>query len=137
MSRSTPDRDPYTFFPMISADRYADLIVRVGANVQPGQILFGKARPLKVVETALRIQNANATNWTVAAFPNAGWAEQVLGEPDVDRLWDAIARTVRLDEDDPVAAWREHTKRMRSRCKALDALALDALHFHGGGDELT
>ena len=46
--------------------------------------------------------------WTIVAFPTPAWAEQVFGEPDVGRLWDAIRATVRLDETDPVAAWNEH-----------------------------
>ena len=33
----------------------------------------------------------------------------MFGEPDVERLWEAVAHTVRLDEPDPVAAWRRHT----------------------------
>jgi len=205
-------------------DRYADLIVRVGANVQPGQTLFvnallehtelaralaraayradaryvdvryqdqhvrramiefasdevlqhspswlleyvdhlpgnalasiageaepelladldqervGKARPIELMTRALKAQNARLVNWTIAALPNAGWAEQVFGEPDVERLWDAIAITVRLDEPDPVAAWREHTDRLRRRCNSLDELALDALRFRGPGTDLT
>ena len=97
----------------------------------------GKARPVTVIEHALRIQNERAVNWTIAAYPNAGWAEQVFGEPDVERLWDAISTTVRLDEPDPVAAWREHTARLKARCAQLDALALDALHFDGPGTDLT
>jgi aminopeptidase len=90
-----------------------------------------------VNERSLKIQNARALNWTIAAYPNAGWAEQVFGEPDVERLWDAIAITVRLDEADPVEAWREHTNRLRARCAQLDALGLDALHFEGPGTDLT
>ena len=169
-------------------DRYADLIVRVGANVQPGQTLFvnaalehaelvraltrsgyragaayvdvryadqhlrramielgpdeelaasppwaveraaaldgnaiamiagesepelladldqdrvGRARPIEMVKQMLEIQNRRGVNWTIAAFPSAGWAEQIFGEPDVERLWEAIAATVRLDEADP------------------------------------
>jgi aminopeptidase len=90
-----------------------------------------------VIEHSLKIQNARGVNWTIAAYPNAGWAQQVFGEPDVERLWDAIAKTVRLDEDDPVAAWREHTARLRARCAQLDALAFDSLHFEGPGTDLT
>ena len=45
--------------------------------------------------------------------------------------------TVRLDEPDPVAAWREHTARLRARCEQLDALQLAALHFDGPGTDLT
>jgi aminopeptidase len=101
------------------------------------QSLVGKARMVAALEKGLAIQNARAMNWSVVAFPNAGWAEQVFGEPDVERLWDAIATTVRLDEPDPVAAWREHSARMRARCEQLDALQLDALHFQGPNTDLT
>jgi aminopeptidase len=97
----------------------------------------GKSRMIAVAERALEIQNDRAVNWTIAAYPNAGWAEQVFGEPDVERLWRAIAATVRLDEPDPVVAWREHTARLQARCRELDALRLDALHFEGPGTDLT
>jgi aminopeptidase len=105
------------------------------ADLDQGRV--GRTRPIKVMEHALKIQNARGVNWTIAAYPNAGWAKQVFGEPNVERLWDAIAMTVRLDEADPVAAWREHTARMRARCGELDALGLDALHFQGPGTDLT
>ena len=97
----------------------------------------GRSQMTAVIERSLKIQNDRAVNWTIAAYPNEGWAEQVFGEPDVERLWEAIAATVRLDEPDPVAAWREHTARLRARCGGLDALRLDALHFAGPGTDLT
>ena len=52
-------------------------------------------------------------NWLIVSAPNPGWAEAVLGEPDLERLWDAIATTMRLDEDDPVAAWQEHAAMLK------------------------
>jgi aminopeptidase len=97
----------------------------------------GRAQPVEMIKTMLEIQNKRGVNWTIAAFPSAGWAEQVFGEPDVEKLWVAIAATVRLDEDDPVEAWREHGARLRARCVQLDELALDALHFDGPGTDLT
>jgi aminopeptidase len=97
----------------------------------------GRARQRAVIETMLKLQNERAVNWTIAAYPTAGWAEEVFGEPDVDRLWEAIASTVRLDEEDPVGAWREHTARLRARCDQLDSLRLDALQFAGPGTDLT
>jgi aminopeptidase len=205
-------------------DRYAELIVRVGANVQPGQTLFvtalvehaplaralsragyaagarlvdvryvdnhlrhsfiesaaeevltetspwvmaraealegnalimiagdpdpelladldqervGKARPVDAMKRQLRAQNELKLNWSIAAFPTEGQAQQVFGSPDIEPLWDAIAHTVRLDEDDPVAAWKQHAARLRERCVQLDMLELDALHFSGPGTDLT
>ena len=75
--------------------------------------------------------------WTIAAAPNAGWASQVFGEPDVDRLWAAVAVACRLDEPDPVAAWREHLNRLQARQAALNGAGLDAVRLHGGGTDLT
>jgi aminopeptidase len=96
----------------------------------------GRAMPVEVLEKMLEIQNARGVNWTIAAFPSEGWAEQIFGTPDIERLWDAIAAAVRLDDDDPVASWREHGARLRARCAELDDLALDALHFAGPGTDL-
>ena len=55
----------------------------------------------------------------MAAYPNEGWAEAVFGEPDVERLWDAVARAVRLDEPDPIEAWRRHVDRLTERAHLL------------------
>ena len=101
------------------------------------QSLVGRATMRAAMQKMMELQNANATNWSIAAFPNEGWAQQVFGEPDVERLWEAIGATVRLDEPDPIAAWEEHSSRLRARSAALDALQLDALHFQGPGTDLT
>ena len=74
--------------------------------------------------------------WTVAAAPNPGWAGEVFGEPDVERLWAAVAMAMRLDQPDPVAAWHDHIAMLRSRRIALDALDLDSIHFSGDGTDL-
>jgi aminopeptidase len=75
--------------------------------------------------------------WTVAAAPNPGWARQVFGEPDVGRLWAAVAVATRLDEPDPVAAWREHLAMLVARAGALDAMRLDLVRFRGPGTDLA
>jgi aminopeptidase len=75
--------------------------------------------------------------WVIAAAPTAGWAEQMFGEPDVERLWKAIGATVGLDDPDPVATWQEHTARLRARAQQLNELGLDALKYSGPGTDLT
>ena len=75
--------------------------------------------------------------WTIVAFPTPGWAEQVFGEPDVARLWDAIRATVRLDEPDAVAAWKEHIRVLQARAAGLNERGFDAVRFRGPGTDLT
>ena len=62
----------------------------------------GKARMREVAKASLALSDG-LCNWTIVAYPNAGWAKTVFGEPDVERLWQAVAQAVRLDEADPVA----------------------------------
>jgi aminopeptidase len=75
--------------------------------------------------------------WAIVGCPNAGWANAVLGEPDVDRLWQAVASTVRLDEPDPVAAWREHIATLKSRAATLNERRFEAVRLQGPGTDLT
>lgn len=85
-----------------------------------------------------RDQTANGrVAWSIAACPTPGWAAQVFGEPDVERLWKAIGDAVRLDEPDPVTAWREHVDKLKRRCRAMTQRGFDALHFRGPGTDLT
>src|SRR5438445_151198 len=107
-------------------ERYADLIVSVGANVQPDQVLaveaLPEARPL-------------------SPYPTLAWAQTVypgLADTEaLERLWQDIAHICRLDEPDPAAAWQERIEQIWQNASKLDALDLDSLHFGGPGTDLT
>jgi aminopeptidase len=96
----------------------------------------GKARMREVAEESLKLTDG-LCNWTIVSFPTAGWAETVFGEPDVERLWTAVAGAVRLDEPDPVAAWQEHIERLQQRAQALNERGFDQLRYRGPGTDLT
>jgi aminopeptidase len=83
------------------------------------------------------IFNQRTVNWSGVAYPNHGWARKVFGEPDVERLWELVARAVRLDEPDPVAAWKAHLGRLLARAALLNERRLDAIRFQGPGTDLT
>ena len=75
--------------------------------------------------------------WTVVAAPNPGWATEVFGEPDMERLWDAVATAMRLDEADPVTSWRERAAELAARARALDALDLTEVRYRSADTDLT
>jgi aminopeptidase len=103
-------------------------------GVDPARL---SATPTELSHATRRVMMGGDITWTVAAAPNAGWAAQVFGEPDVDALWDKVAVVLRLDEPDPVAAWIEREAELTARASALDALRLDAVRYHGEGTDLT
>jgi aminopeptidase len=108
---------------------------RILDDVDPERVAIPRARDLTAER--IRVALSDKVRWTIAAYPTEGWAERMLGSPDVERLWDAIATSVRLDEDDPSRAWREHLTRLDARTEALNGLALDAVRFHGAGTDLV
>jgi len=97
----------------------------------------GRAVPLEAVEIYRGLHRKSSVNWCGVGAVTEGWARQVLGEPDVEQLWEKIAFCMRLDEPDPVAAWREHLDRLDARAGALTALQPDAIRYCGPGTDLT
>jgi len=97
----------------------------------------GKARMKEQIKRYLDAVNKRLVNWSIVAYPNAGWAQSVFGEPDVERLWEAVATATRLDEADPVEAWRQHIEKLEARASILDERRFDAIRFRGPGTDLT
>jgi len=104
------------------------------ADLDGGRV--GRARMRAVAEASLHLTEG-ICNWSIVAYPNEGWARTVFGEPDVERLWDAVATAVRLDEPDPVEAWRTHIDNLVGRADALNTRRFDALRYRGPGTDLT
>jgi aminopeptidase len=101
----------------------------------PGERL-AQAEMRELRQAIARSTDLNEVTWTVAADANPSWARRVLGEPDVDKLWQLIRTAVRLDEPDPVEAWEEHLLRLDQRREALEARRFDAIRFRGPGTDL-
>jgi aminopeptidase len=91
-------------------------------------------------ETA-QVVDERTTNWTAFPCPTPGWARLVHpgldGDDALARLCEQLLHVCRLDEDDPVAAWRERQAVLIGAAERLSARRLDALRFHGPGTDLT
>jgi aminopeptidase len=97
-----------------------------------------KAVPRELAEAYMQgWVNSDAIAWTVVAAPNEGWANEVFGTPDLERLWQAVAVAMRLDQPDPVAAWRARMATLADRVTTLEAMALDTIRFRGPGTDLS
>ena len=97
----------------------------------------GQARMKALGEELTQQTNEGLTNWVVSGVPNDGWATQLFGTPDVDALWELVEFCVRLDEDDPVAAWRAHVEKLGARADLLNDMRIDAIRYRGPGTDLT
>src|SRR5665648_71912 len=85
---------------------------------------------------------SNKNVWCVVSIPTAAWAKKVFPnlseEGSMEKLWEVIFKTVRVDTEDPAAAWDEHKTNLKARMDYLNSLALNSLHYTNSlGTDLT
>ena len=79
--------------------------------------------------------------WCIAAVPGAAWAKKMFPNLSkhqaIEKLWEAILATSRVDED-PIAAWENHNRDLKARCDYLNGLGIESLHYTASnGTNLT
>ena len=79
--------------------------------------------------------------WCIAAVPGAAWAKKMFPNLSkhqaMEKLWEAILATSRVDED-PIAAWENHNRNLKARCDYLNGLGIESLHYTASnGTDLT
>ncbi|MFD1363493.1 aminopeptidase [Lentibacillus salinarum] len=78
--------------------------------------------------------------WSIISIPTGDWAQKIFPgkarEDAVESLWDAIVKIVRVDRDDPVAAWDEHNKTLETAREILNRKKYQKLVFKAPGTDL-
>ncbi len=102
-------------------------------DVDPKRIAKdSKARSTALKEYSERIMS-NRNAWCVVSIPTVSWAKKVFpglaDEEAVEKLWNAILMTVRVDRDNPVAAWNEHKAALAKRSGFLNTNAFKYLIY--------
>jgi aminopeptidase len=87
------------------------------------------------------VVNERTTNWCGIPCPSRPWGKLVFPDLDEDaayeRLWTQVEHVLRLDEDDPHAAWEERMAVLVGSAANLTERRFEALHLEGPGTDLT
>lgn len=93
------------------------------------------------VKEMFQVINDQTTNWTVVPWATEEWAtlvhphlepEQALG-----RLEEQLVYMLRLDAEDPAAAWKSRLQELWDSARRIDEARFDAIRFEGPGTDLT
>jgi aminopeptidase len=102
--------------------------------------LVGKDR-LPALKEGIQVVNDRTTNWTICPCPTQAWADLVFPALEngdrLPRLERELLHVLRLDEDDPIAAWKARADTLVSTAERLSERRFDALHYEGPGTDLT
>jgi aminopeptidase len=96
---------------------------------------------LPQLKEGAKVINDRTTNWTAVPCPTPAWAELVHPDLDEDaayaKLVEQVLHVCRLDEDDPIAAWKQRMDTLTAVREKLTARRFDAVRFRGPGTDLT
>jgi aminopeptidase len=88
---------------------------------------------------ALELITRHEINWTIVACATPAWAAAMFpgDAPDaaMDKLWEAIFETTRINQQDPVGAWKTHDADLQMRAARLNEKRYAALRYRGPGTD--
>lgn len=102
-------------------------------DVDPSRISRKAKARASALEAYRSAQMSNRHSWCVASVPTGAWARKVFpalpATEALEALWQAIFKSVRVDQDDPVGAWIQHQKALDVRLKFLNDAEFTALRY--------
>lgn len=109
------------------------------ANEDPEKVGRANRSVSKAYRPALELITRHAINWTIVASATPAWAAAMFpGQPAevaLAQLWDAIFSTSRINEADPVAAWRAHDAGLQKRAAMMNDKRYAYLQYKGPGTD--
>lgn len=115
---------------------------RVLADVDPKKPAAAQKASRNACGPFVEAHRNGTMPWCIIGAASPKWAQAVF--PDLpeqealDRLWDAIFQTARVDSGDAVTAWEAHRQEFQKRIAWLNEQAFDALHYQNSlGTDLT
>lgn len=111
-------------------------------GINPEKVaVFRRARG-KALEKFRDYTGSNKLRWCIIAYPNKAWAKKMFpllnANEALKKQWEYIKKTVRLDYDNPIEAWKEHQERITRRCRTLNDAKITAFHYKNSlGTDVT
>ena len=111
------------------------------SNEDPDKVARANRAVSQAYRPALELITRHEINWTIVASATPAWAAQMFPNdaPDValEKLWEAIFQTTRINVEDPVREWKRHDDGLQKRAKYLNEKRYAALKYRGPGTDFT
>ena len=111
------------------------------AGQDPAKVSRANRANSAAYRPALELITGFDINWNIVSYPTLAWAKLVFPNDAEDvavgKLADAIFAASRVDQPDPIAAWKEHNANLKKRWTWLNGKQFASLHYTGPGTDLT
>ncbi|PFN79467.1 aminopeptidase [Bacillus sp. AFS076308] len=110
-------------------------------GVNPERIANFQKAAGKALANYRKAAQSDKVSWTVIAAASKDWAAKVFpdepSEKQVTKLWEAIFKSVRVDTENPVEAWKKHDETLHEKVHYLNGKRYKKLHYTAPGTDLT
>lgn len=109
-------------------------------NQENNAVMHRAVMPL--LKDLIMARSMGKCTWTIGNMPTPDWARSIWPDSNAsdqaicEQLWEAMIPILRLDQPDPVEAWKTNSAKIHERAGKLNAIDLDHLHFEGEGTDL-
>ncbi|RDW20477.1 aminopeptidase [Oceanobacillus chungangensis] len=109
-------------------------------NIDPARVAKANKASAEKMKNFRSYTMNDRIPWSIISIPSGDWAQKIF--PDKTRedaiasLWDAILKIVRVDQEDPIAAWDAHNATLKTAREVLNDRNYKKLVFKSPGTDL-
>jgi len=109
-------------------------------NIDPQRVAMAQKAAGEALKNFRSYTMNDRIAWSIISIPSAAWAQKIFPdqteEEAIENLWDAIVKIVRVDQEDPVQAWKDHNETLKQAREVLNKRNYKKLHFKAPGTDL-
>src|SRR5690625_5072032 len=109
-------------------------------DIDPKRISMANQAAAEAMANFQQYVMNDKVTWKVSSIPTGDWAQKIFPglsrEKAIKRLWEEIVKIVRVDQDDPIAAWDQHNATLERAKNVLNDKAYTKLIFKAPGTNL-
>lgn len=109
-------------------------------DIDPTRVAKANKAGAKALVNFRKYTMNDKITWSIISIPTADWAQKIFPdkskEAAVESLWEAIIKIVRVDQDDPIAAWQAHNRTLETARAILNEKNYKKLIFKAPGTNL-
>jgi len=112
------------------------------SDIDPKRIATANKTAAEALEVYRSYAMTDKVCWSIVAVPSEAWAAKIFPEEQdsavaIQKLWDVIFSIVRVDQADPVQAWKEHNEKLQNMSAFLNEKQYVELVYESPGTNLT
>ncbi|ASK62010.1 aminopeptidase [Virgibacillus phasianinus] len=109
-------------------------------DIDSGRVAKANKAAAQAMKNFRKYTMNDLITWSIISIPTGDWAQKIFPDKSkddaIESLWDAIVKIVRVDQDDPIAAWEDHNATLKTARELMNKKNYKKLVYKAPGTDL-